>query len=77
MLREANGRLRCPYGIDFDEQCGMGCNLDSGHRIPFWLALMELYSDGYRYDCHSDKNVPHVFQEVVNLRRDLKLLQNT
>ena len=41
--------------------------MDRSHRIPFWLALVELYSDGYRYGCHSDKHLPHVFEQVVDV----------
>jgi hypothetical protein len=67
MLRDPNGNLRCPFGADFETQSCTESRLDRSHRIPFWLALMELYSDGYRYDCHSDKNLPPLFQEVVEL----------
>ena len=41
--------------------------MDRSHRIPFWLALVELYSDGYRYGCHSDKHLPRVFAQVVDV----------
>ena len=64
MLRDPNGNLRCPFGVDFETQSCTESRLDRNHRIPFWLALMEQHSDGYRYDCHSDKNLPHVFQEL-------------
>ena len=67
MLRDSHGRMRCPFGSDFDEQCGTRCSLDSGHRIPFWLALMELHDDGYRYGTESDRQLPLVFEKVVEL----------
>ena len=67
MLREANGRLRCPYGIDFDEQCGTGSHINRGHRVPFWLALMELHGDGYRYGTETDRHLPFVFEKVVEI----------
>ena len=41
--------------------------MDRSHRIPFWLALMELYGDGYRYGNHSDKHLPYVFEQVVDV----------
>ena len=46
MLRDPNGNLRCPFGSDFEEQGRTGTRMDRSHRIPFWLALVELYSDG-------------------------------
>ena len=67
MLRDPNGNLRCPFGSDFEEQGRTGTRMDRSHRIPFWLALVELYSDGYRYGCHSDKHLPLVFEEVVDV----------
>ena len=56
MLRDPIGALRGPFGSDFEEQGRTGNRMDRSHRIPFWLALVELYSDGYRYGCHSDKH---------------------
>ena len=41
--------------------------MDRSHRIPFWLALMELYGDGYRYGSYSDKALPLVFDQVVHV----------
>ena len=41
--------------------------MDRSHRIPFWLALVELHSYGYRYGSHSDKHLPHVFEQVVDV----------
>ena len=41
--------------------------MDRGYRIPSWLALMELHSDGYRYGVQSDKNLPSVFEKVVGI----------
>ena len=74
MLRDPNGKLRCPFGTDFEEQDRTGTRMDGSHRIPFWLALVELHSDGYRYGSQSDKHLPHVFEQVVdvlvNKRRD-------
>ena len=65
MLRDPVGNLRCPFGSDFEEQGRTGTRIDGTHRIPFWLALVELYSDGYRYGSHSDKQLPYVFEQVV------------
>ena len=59
------GNMRCPSGSDFEEQGRTGTRMDRSRRIPFWLALVELYSDGSRYGCHSDKHLPHVFEQVV------------
>ena len=67
MLRDANGILLCPFGVDFGEKSSTGLRLDNGHRIPFWLALIELHSDGYRYGTQSDRDLPYVFQKVVDL----------
>ena len=66
MLRDPIGNLRCPFGSDFEEQGRTGTRMDRSHRIPFWLALVELYSDGYRYGSRSDKHLPHVFEHVVD-----------
>ena len=67
VLRDPNGNLRCPFGTDFGEQSCTGTRMDRGHRIPFWLALMELHSDGYRYGAHSDQNLPYVFEKFVDI----------
>ena len=67
MLRDANGNLLCPFGVDFCEKSSTGLRLDNGHRIPFWLALIELHSDGHRYGAHSDRDLPYVFEKVVNI----------
>ena len=67
MLRDPNTNLRCPFGTDFEDQTSPGSRMDRSHRIPFWLALVELYSHGYRYGCRSDKHLPHVFEEVVDV----------
>ena len=67
MLRDPIGNLRCPFGSDFEEQGRTGNRMGRSHIIPFWLALVELYSDGYRYGCHSDKHLPHVFEQVVDV----------
>ena len=67
MLRDPNGNLRCPFGTDFEEQSCMGTRMDRGYRIPFWLACVELHSDGYRYGVESDKNLPYVFEKVVDI----------
>ena len=65
MLRDPIGNLRCPFGVDFEDRGRTGTRMDRSHRIPFWLALVELYSDGYRYGSHSDKQLPYVFEQVV------------
>ena len=67
MLRDPNGILRCPFGTDFEEQSCAGTRMDRGHRIPFWLTLVELHSDGYRYSSQSDQNLPSVFEKVADL----------
>ena len=82
MLRDPNGNLRCPFGTDFEEQGRTGTRMDGSHRIPFWLALVELYNGGYRYGSCSDKHLPHVFGQVaevvVNKRQERsQLLQST
>ena len=67
MLRDPIGNPRCPFGSDFEEQDCTGTRVDRIDRIPFWLALVELYSDGYRYGCESDKHLPYVFEQVVDV----------
>ena len=65
MLRDPEGRLRCPFGIDWeDEPGGVSC-LDRHHRIPYWLALMELHGDGYRYGMERDRSLPMVFDRLI------------
>ena len=41
--------------------------INLGHRVPFWLALMELHSDGYRYGTESDRHLPFVFEKAVEI----------
>ena len=65
MLRGPEGRLRCPFGVDWEEQSGGGARLDRLHRIPFWLALMEMHGDGCRYGFQSDRNLPYVFERLI------------
>ena len=62
MLRDPEGRLRCPFGVDWENESG-GCS--PLHRIPFWLALMEMHSDGYRYGIQSDRTLPYVFDRLI------------
>ena len=67
MLRDADGRLRCPFGVDFAGHSSTTSRLDSDVRIPFWLALMELHADGYRYGIESNRHLPYVFEKVVDI----------
>ena len=75
MLRDPNGNRRCPFGADFEEQSCTGTRMDRGHRIPFWLALMEVHSDGCRYGVQSDQNLPYVFEKVVDILTTKRLVQ--
>ena len=67
MLRDADGRLRCPFGVDFEARSSTTARLDGGVRVPFWLALMELRADGYRYGIESTRHLPYVFEKVVDV----------
>ena len=66
MLRDPEGRLRCPFGVDWENQSGGCSRLDRLHRIPFWLALMEMHGDGYRYGSQSDRHLPYVFDRLLD-----------
>ena len=37
------------------------------NAVPFWLALMELYRDGYRYGTESDRHLPFVSAKAVEI----------
>ena len=67
MLRDAGCRLLCPIGGDFAGRSSTTPRLDSDVRIPFWLALMELHADGYRYGIESNWHLPYVFEKVVDI----------
>ena len=65
MLRDLEARLLCPFGVDWLNQCGDSSRLDRTHRIPFWLALMEMHCDGYPYGIQSDQHLPYVFVKLL------------
>ena len=65
MLRDPEARLRCPFGIDWENEPGGISRLDRQHRIPYWLALIELHGDGYRYGMGSDRSLPVVFDRFI------------
>ena len=65
MLRDPETRLRCPFGADWLDQVRGGSRLDRAHRIPFWLALMEMHGDGCRYGIKSDHHLPSVFDKLL------------
>ena len=69
MLRDPEGRLRCPFGIDWEHEPGRISRLDREHRIPFWLALIEMHGDGYRYGMGSDRSLPVVFDGFIECLR--------
>ena len=69
MLRDPEGRLPCPIGIDWENQSGGCSRLDRLHRIPFWLALIEMHGDGHRYGVRSDRNLLFVFDELIECLR--------
>ena len=37
---------------------GAGFRLSSLHRIPFWLALLEMHGEGYRYAAQNEQQLP-------------------
>ena len=55
MLRDSVGRVRCPFGADFEEDAARttGAPQYRFHRstLPWWLALLELHCAGYRPVC--------------------------
>ena len=67
MLRNPSSKLRCPFGADFEKADSRGGRLDGSCRVPLWLALIELHSDGYRYGVQSERHLPYVFDKVVDL----------
>ena len=73
MLRDPEGRLLCPFGADFEESSGAGSRLCSVHRIPFWLALLELHGDGHRYGVESERRLPYVFEQVIGILRQRRV----
>ena len=73
MLRDPEGRLICPFGIDFERLCGADSYLDSLHRIPFWLALLEVHGDGFRYGAQSERHLPCAFEQVIGILRQRRV----
>ena len=73
MLRDPEGRLLCPFGADFEESSGAVSRLCSLHRIPFWLALLELHGDGHRYGVESERRLPYVFEQVIGILRQRRV----
>lgn len=73
MLRDPEGRLLCPFGVDFEESCGAGSRLSSLHRIPFWLALLEMHGEGYRYGAQNEQQLPYVFERVMGILRQRRV----
>ena len=69
MLRDPEARLRCPFGIDWENEPGGISRLDRQHRIPYWLALIELHGDGYRYGMERDRSLPVVFDRLIECLR--------
>ena len=69
MLRDPMSRERCPFGVDFEEQTvgqiGRPGNRSARMIVPWWLALMELYGEGFRYGSASDRELPYRFDLVV------------
>ena len=60
MLPDPEARLRCPFGVDWLDQFRVCSRLDRAHRLPFWLALMEMHGDGYHYGIKSDRHLSYV-----------------
>ena len=75
MLRDPNGSWRCPFGTDFEKQSCMGTRMGRVHRIAFWLAFMQLHSDGYRFGLQSNQNLPYVCANVIDILTTKRLVQ--
>ena len=70
MLRDSVGRVRCPFGADFEEDAARA-TAGPQYRfhkstLPWWLALLELHSASYRFGTNSDLDLPYVFRRVAN-----------
>ena len=70
MLRDPVGVVRCPFGADFEEHAATASAgpLYRPHRdsLPWWLALVELHGDGYRFGASLDRELPYVFGLVAD-----------
>ena len=75
MLRDPNGSWRCPFGTDFEKQSCMGTRMDRGHRISYWLALIEFYSDGDRFSIQSSQHLAYVFENNVTISTTKRLVR--
>ena len=73
MLRDTEDRLRCPFGIDWEDKSGGCLRLDRLHRIPFWLVLIEMHGDGYRYGMRGDRDLPFVFDRLIKCLRQRRI----
>ncbi len=67
MLREPEARLRCPFGVDWGNVRFENARIDGRYRTLYWLPLMELYHDGYRYGNQSECAMPYVFGKIMDL----------
>ena len=76
MLRDTEGRLRCPFGIDWVDKSGGCLCLDRLHRIPFWLVLIETHGDGYRYGMRGDRDLPFVFDRLSECLRQIRIARH-
>ena len=65
--------MRCPFGMDWEDKAGRSSRLDREHRIPFWLALIEMHGDGYRYGMLSGRNLPFVFERLIEYLRQARI----
>ena len=69
MIRDPASRLCCPFGVDFEVQACLGAvghnRRIAVHSLPWWLALVELHADGYRYGTDASKELPYVFDLVA------------
>ena len=70
MLRDPVGVVRCPFGADFEEHAATASAgpLYRPHKdsLPWWLALVELHGDGYRFGASLDRELPYVFGLVAD-----------
>ena len=65
--------MHCPFGIDWEDKVGGSSHLDRDHRIPVWFALIEMHGDGYRYGMRSGRNLPFVFDRLIECVRQARI----
>ena len=69
MMRDEEGRLQCPFGLDFASYTAAAASsqkeMEALARVPWWLALIELEKLGHSFGEDDASALPYRFEGVV------------